>query len=151
MKCPDCGKNNTMVVETRMNDEKTIIKRRRKCEDCESKFNTLEKLDSVELMVRKRDKTKEPFNKEKIVKGMKLALKKRPFDGSLVEDLANRVEDGVLERGGRVVNTKEIGEIVMEVLKGVDKVAYLRFASVCHDFDDVDSFEKELETLKIKN
>ncbi len=148
MKCPDCGKNNTMVVETRLNDEKTIIKRRRKCEDCESKFNTLEKLDSVGLMVRKRDKTKEPFDKEKIVRGMEMALKKRPFDSSLVEDLALRVEDGILKKGGRVINTKDIGDIVMSVLKNVDKVAYLRFASVYQDFEDVDSFERELETLK---
>lgn len=150
MRCPDCGKTNTMVIETRMNDERTVIKRRRKCVDCLTRFNTLEKLDSVGLMVKKKSKHKEPYDSEKVLRGIKLALKKRPFDEQTAVKLAAQVEDEILKKGMRVVETKEIGVFVKKLLKRLDKVAYLRFASVYNDFEDVESFEKELKYLKNK-
>lgn len=148
MKCPECARNNSMVVETRLNDTKTVIKRRRKCLDCQAKFNTLEKLDSCGLMVKKRNNSKEPFNKEKILRGVKLALIKRPFDEQIADDLVADVEEEILKKGVRLIETREIGEIVMDFLKKLDEVAYLRFVSVYNDFENVESFEKELKILK---
>ena len=148
MKCPECNFADTMVLETRMTNDGAVIKRRRECEKCQSRFNTLEKLDSVELMVKKRDNSREPFDKNKIQNGVALACEKRPIKESQIIGLVNRVEEKILDLGSRTISSKEIGEYVMECLKSLDEVAYLRFASVYRSFDNASQFEREIVNLK---
>lgn len=148
MKCPSCGFEDSAVLETRTMLAGAVIKRRRVCEKCADRFNTLEKLDSVELMVRKKDRTKEPFDKSKIIRGMILALEKRPYQKNRLENIVDQIEDELLNRGVRVIDSTEIGDIAMRHLKDLDKVGYLRFASVYYSFDSVNSFARELENLR---
>lgn len=148
MKCPTCGFINSAVLETRTMLAGAVIKRRRECEKCANRFSTLEKLDSVELMVRKKDRTKEPFNKTKIINGMVLALEKRPYQKEKLEDIVDQMQDELLSRGVRIIDSTEIGDMTMKYLKELDKVGYLRFASVYYSFDSVNSFVRELENLR---
>ncbi len=148
MKCPSCGFEDSSVLETRTVLNGAVIKRRRECEKCANRFNTLEKLDSVELMVRKKSGTKEPFDKKKIVRGLILAMEKRPYMQDHLDDIAEKIEKELLEKGMRVVESAEIGDIAMKHLKQMDKVGYLRFASVYYSFDSVGSFVRELENLR---
>lgn len=129
-------------------NEGATIKRRRKCLKCKGRFNTLEKLDGLEVMVKKRNATKEPFDRSKIRKGLDLACEKRSIKESVIEGLVNKIEEEVMSQGLMVVESKRIGELVMNYLKELDQVAYLRFASVCNDFDDISHFEQELKSLK---
>ncbi|HPN67114.1 MAG TPA: transcriptional regulator NrdR [bacterium] len=148
MKCPECGKLNSAVLETRVILEGAAIKRRRLCESCQTRFTTLERMDASSLMVKKRNKTKEPYTKEKIERGVRLALSKRPFSDEQILQIINNVENVIIEKGLRVIESKEIGKIVMKFLMQIDKVAYLRFASVCNSFDDLNEFENELKVIK---
>jgi transcriptional repressor NrdR len=148
MKCPICQFEDTAVLETRLLNEGATIKRRRKCLKCKGRFNTLEKLDGLEVMVKKRNTIKEPFDRSKIKKGLEVACEKRSIKESVIEGLVSKIEEDVMSLGVRVVESKKIGELVMGYLKELDQVAYLRFASVCNDFDDISYFEQELKSLK---
>lgn len=148
MKCPSCGFVDSAVLETRTLFEGAVIKRRRECEKCANRFSTMEKLDTAELTVRKKDRTKEPFDKNKIVRGMILAMEKRPVEKEKLQDIADQIEQELLSRGVRVIESTEIGDIAMRHLKKLDKVGYLRFASVYYSFDNVNSFVRELENLR---
>jgi transcriptional repressor NrdR len=148
MKCPDCGKLESAVLETRLILDGAAIKRRRLCESCKAKFTTLERMDTMSLMVKKRNKAKEPFSKEKIERGVRLAFNKRPFNNEQILEIVNNVEEEIIAKGTRVIDTKEVGKIVMKFIKNVDKVAYIRFASVCNYFDDLKNFENELKVME---
>lgn len=148
MKCPVCQFIDTSVLETRLSKDGAVIKRRRQCLKCKRRFTTLEKLNSLEVMVKKRNNTKEPFDRTKIKKGMELACEKRPIKESIIDALVSKIEEEVMAMGLRVVDSKTIGQLVMNNLKEIDQVAYLRFASVCNDFDDLSRFEQELKSLK---
>lgn len=148
MQCPDCHFQESAVLDTRLCCDGAMIKRRRKCLECGARFGTLEKLDNTELMVKKRNNTKQPFDIDKIRKGVVLACEKRSIETREIDDLVKEVEDLILSKGLRVVESKEIGDMVMNILRNIDKVAYLRYVSVCRSFDNVESFEEELKNLK---
>ncbi len=152
MKCPFCGKDDTKVIDTRAMDDNTVIRRRRFCEGCNERFTTYEKIDSIPLTVVKSDNTRETFDRNKLIKGILISCSKRPVAREQIEDLANDIENSILNSAKKEVASKEIGEMVMEKLKDIDEVAYVRFASVYRQFTDVDSFMNELgRLLKDKN
>ena len=152
MKCPFCGKDDTKVIDTRAMDDNTVIRRRRFCEGCNERFTTYEKIDSIPLTVVKSDNTRETFDRNKLIKGILISCSKRPVAREQIEDLANDIENSILNSAKKEVASKEIGEMVMERLKDIDEVAYVRFASVYRQFTDVDSFMSELgRLLKDKN
>jgi transcriptional repressor NrdR len=148
MKCPECQTNEIAVMETRSYEEGAAVRRRRKCLKCGFKFNTLEKVELVDLKVQKRDGSVEQFDREKIKRGIVLACKKRPVSFEVIEKISEEIEEYLVNLGKRIVDSKEIGEQVMIFLKDIDKVAYMRFASVCRYFDGIDHFQEELENLK---
>lgn len=152
MKCPFCGKDDTKVIDTRAMEDNTVIRRRRFCEGCNERFTTYEKIDSIPLTVVKSDNTRETFDRNKLIKGILISCSKRPVAREQIENLANDIENSILNSAKKEVASKEIGEMVMERLKDIDEVAYVRFASVYRQFTDVDSFMNELgRLLKDKN
>ncbi len=138
MKCPYCGFEDTRVIDSRPNDEK--IKRRRECVRCSGRFTTFEEIESPLLMVEKRSGGFEPFDKSKLIKGIFTAIKKRPVTNVMVEEIADHVENSCADKLRTVISSREIGEIVLERLREIDPVAYIRFASVYKDFNDIESF-----------
>ena len=145
MKCPFCGGNNTEVLESRGVEEAEAIRRRRECKDCHKRFTTFEKVRGTALWVIKKDGRREPFDREKVKRGILRAIEKRPVSLDLVEDVVNEVEREMLRRGSEEIPTKAIGKSVLGRLKKVDKVAWLRFASVYLEFEDLSDFEKAIE------
>ncbi len=146
MKCPDCDFLEDRVVETRESREGVYIRRRRECLKCGKRFTTYEKIEEVPLMVVKKDGRREVFDLDKIRKGLYRALEKRPVAVKQIEQIANQVEEFV-ERSEREISTKQLGDLIMEKLKTIDKVAYIRFASVYFDFKNVEDFLAELRAL----
>lgn len=144
MKCIYCQFDETRVVDSRESGNET--RRRRECEKCENRFTTYERADLV-LMVIKKDGRREPFSRDKILKGLNLACEKRPITQEQIEATIDEIEI-MLRSKGRDVKSVQIGELVMKKLKKLDHIAYLRFASVYRSFADVTSFEKELKLLK---
>ena len=147
MKCPFCGKDDTKVIDTRAMDDNTVIRRRRFCEGCNERFTTYEKIDSIPLTVVKSDNTRETFDRNKLIKGILISCSKRPVAREQIEDLANDIENSILNSAKKEVASKEIGEMVMERLKDTDEVAYVRFASVYREFKDVNTFIDEIGKL----
>lgn len=141
--CPFCG-SETKVLDKRTTE---ITRRRRECLKCEKRFTTYERPE-INIMVVKKDSRREPYSREKIVAGMQKACEKRPVSREQVEDAASRIENEI--RRYDEISTKKIGELVMKALLKMDKVAYVRFASVYRSFDDITSFEKEVKMLKIR-
>ncbi|MFA4931263.1 MAG: transcriptional regulator NrdR [Patescibacteria group bacterium] len=150
MNCPKCGFTDSSVLETRAQRGGAVVLRRRRCRRCQSRFKTLEKLDVSCLLVRKKDLSKEIFDLNKLRQGIVLACRKRPVDQSRINHLVEEIEAKILMTGTDTVSSQLIGEVAMESLKKLDKVAYLRYASVCCGFDDVDNFEQEVKKLKNK-
>lgn len=152
MKCPFCGKDDTKVIDTRNMDENTAIRRRRACEGCGARFTTYERVDTVQLQVIKSDNTREAFDRNKILKGVMMSCNKRPVSAEDMEKIATEIENIAVNSLKREISTKEIGQLVMEKLKDLDQVAYVRFASVYRQFQDIDSFMRELgNMLKERN
>lgn len=145
MLCPACGASDNRVVDSRPADDGRAIRRRRQCENCEGRFTTYERIEP-QLMVRKRNGRLEPFSTAKLTSGVSAALADRPVSGSQVEALVAEVEDS-LRSDGSQISSEEIGHEVLERLKGLDEVAYLRFASVYKEFKGAADFEKELAEL----
>ena len=143
MRCPWCGGSDTKVVDSRPAEEGAAIRRRRACDACGRRFTTFERAYGVGLRVIKRDGAKEPYEREKVAAGIRKAIKNRPVTEEQVEDLTRRVEDR-LRRKGPEVTTQEVGVEVLAELRRLDEVAYLRFASVYKDFQEVTDFEREL-------
>jgi len=147
MKCPFCGFENDKVVDSRESKEGESIRRRRECLKCEKRFTTYERIDEIPYMVVKKDGRREKFERQKVLAGVLRACEKRPISMGRMEQIVNEVEQYVVDSPERERTTSEIGERIMERLKLIDKVAYIRFASVYRDFKDVDEFRSELEQL----
>ncbi|MCJ7429222.1 MAG: transcriptional regulator NrdR [Candidatus Nanohaloarchaeota archaeon QJJ-5] len=147
MQCPYCDEPGTSVVDTRETSDNEV-RRRRECSACGERFTTYERHESPSLTVVKRDGEEEPFDRDKLRTGIERACNKRPLAEDDIEDLVDTIESRIRAKDLKSVTAEEIGEIAMSTLKETDEVAYLRFASVYRDFDDVDSFEEELEELK---
>ncbi|MBV9271636.1 MAG: transcriptional repressor NrdR [Candidatus Eremiobacteraeota bacterium] len=150
MICPTCRKSETRVVDSR--DDENVVRRRRECLDprCKHRFTTYERMEAPRLFVVKKDGRREQFSREKILGGLYKALEKRPVSQSQIEGVAADLERSLFARGESEVPSTLIGEKLMEALRTLDKVAYIRFASVYRQFRDVESFQEELATLLSK-
>ena len=147
MKCPFCGFENDKVVDSRESKEADSIRRRRECLKCEKRFTTYERIDEIPYMVVKKDGRREKFERQKVLAGLLRACEKRPISMGKMEQIVNEVEQYVIDSPERERTTSELGEQIMNSLKQIDKVAYIRFASVYRDFKDVGEFHSELESL----
>lgn len=147
MKCPFCGEDNTRVIDSRPADDNNSIRRRRECDDCGKRFTTYEKVETIPLIVIKKDKNREPYDRGKIESGVIKSCHKRPISVEEIEECINRIETAVFNLEGKEVESTRIGEIVMDELKALDQVAYVRFASVYREFKDVNTFMDELKKL----
>ena len=149
MRCPFCGFEDSKVIDSRPTDEGVAIRRRRECIECGQRFTTYEKVESLPIIVIKKDKTRELFNREKLLAGLTRACEKRPVEASTLDHLVDKIENDLQNTLKREISTKEIGEKVMEGLKDIDEVAYVRFASVYRQFKDVNTFIAEVNKLLI--
>jgi transcriptional repressor NrdR len=147
MKCPFCNHANDKVVDSRESKEAESIRRRRECLKCGKRFTTYERIDEIPYMVVKKDGRRERFDRQKILSGLLRACEKRPVSSSQLEKVVDATEQYVMDAQERERSTREIGELIMDHLKGLDTVAYIRFASVYRDFKDVREFKEELEDL----
>ena len=147
MKCPFCSHLHDKVVDSRESKEGDAIRRRRECLGCERRFTTYERIDEVPYMVVKKDGRREKFDREKVLKGLLKACEKRPVSMAKLSDLVNRVESKVSDSPDREISANDIGEFLMDNLRDLDKIAYVRFASVYRDFQDEQAFFNELKTL----
>ena len=147
MKCPYCYVPESKVIDSRPADNGMSIKRRRECPSCGRKFNTYEKVEDIPLRVIKKDGSRQSFEKSKILNGVTRACEKRPVTSEEIEKLVNGIEAQVYNKSNKEITTLEIGEMVMEGLKTLDDVAYVRFASVYRQFKDVNTFIDELQKL----
>jgi transcriptional repressor NrdR len=147
MKCPFCHDLDNRVIDSRLAKDGDAIRRRRECLRCKRRFTTYERIEEMLPMVVKKDGRRELFDRQKIIAGLKKACEKRPVSISAIEQTADRIEQGVQERGEKEVLSSVIGEAVMRELHKLDKVAYVRFASVYRSFKDVGEFMRELEEL----
>jgi transcriptional repressor NrdR len=147
MKCPYCGFGQDRVVDSRESKEADSIRRRRECERCKRRFTTYERVDEIPYMVVKKDGRRERFDRQKVLNGLLRASEKRPISSSQLESVVDAAESFLVDAAERERTTAEIGELIMEHLKKLDTVAYIRFASVYRDFKDVNEFKEELEGL----
>ncbi|MCM8541711.1 MAG: transcriptional regulator NrdR [Lentisphaeraceae bacterium] len=147
MLCPDCGCTEDKVLETRVSKNKDIIRRRRECTGCNLRFNTQEELIRTDFVVIKSDGRREDLNLQKIRNGLEVACRKRPVTSSQLDKAMQNIKHGLEKNFDREVPSKEIGELVMENLKAIDEVAYVRFASVYRNFKDAAEFIKEIKDL----
>lgn len=148
MKCPFCGKDETQVVETRVAEDGDFIRRRRQCMACERRFTTYERPDITMPAVVKKDGRRIDFDGGKLEASMKLALRKRPVSTEQIDSAVRRIEEKLLSLGVREIPSARIGELVMRELKKLDKVAYVRFASVYRSFEDVDEFKTLVDEVR---
>ena len=146
MKCPFCGNDNTKVIDSRPTDDSSI-RRRRQCESCGKRFTTYEKVETMPLIVIKKDNNREPYDKEKIVAGIVRSCHKRPVSISSINAMVDEIETKIFNIGEKEIPTTTIGAIVMEELKKLDEVAYVRFASVYREFKDVNTFMDEIKKI----
>jgi transcriptional repressor NrdR len=146
MRCPFCGANNARVIDTR--EVSDGIRRRRECLNCHQRFTTYERIATVNLLVVKRDLSRQSFDRDKLLKGMQAACSKRPVSADALEDAAREIEAELYAMGRSEVDSLTIGELVMERLRRIDDVAYVRYASVYRRFTDVDSMAEEIDALR---
>ena len=147
MKCPYCGHLGDKVVDSRESREGEVIRRRRECLECGRRFTSYERIDEIPYMVVKKDGSREPFQRQKLIGGLLKACEKRPVSVSALEAVADRIETTLQDRPEREMSTQEIGQAVMDELRRLDKVAYVRFASVYRHFRDIGEFMTELKDL----
>uniref|UniRef100_S0DDV6 Putative transcriptional regulator NrdR n=1 Tax=termite gut metagenome TaxID=433724 RepID=S0DDV6_9ZZZZ len=150
MKCPYCGAIDSKVIDSRPADDSARIRRRRECLSCAKRFTTYEIVETVPLMVIKKDKSREAFDREKLLSGLMRASYKRPVSYQMLETIVDNIEQKLLSSYEREVTSIAIGELAMEELRRVDEVAYVRFASVYRQFSDINTFMDELKTLLSK-
>jgi len=148
MRCPFCSADETRVIDSRLSDDGGSVRRRRECEVCGERFTTFERAELKLPQVVKSDNRRELFSEEKLLGGMTRALEKRPVDAAAVEKAVGRIRHKLLSSGDREINSRAIGELVMEELKELDPVAYVRFASVYRSFQDVEAFREEIQRLQ---
>lgn len=147
MKCSNCQNKSTRVLDSRPIEEGRAIRRRRECDQCGFRFTTFERIESLPLIVIKKDGTRQEYSREKLIRGLIKACEKRPVSLEQLEDIAIQVEKQIRKTGLAEVNSKDIGELVMNLLVEIDDVAYVRFASVYRQFKDISVFLEELEEL----
>jgi transcriptional repressor NrdR len=147
MRCPYCGFLESKVIDSRESKKGISIRRRRECLSCKRRFTTYEKIEEIPYMVVKKDGTRQPFDAQKLLKGMMKSCEKRPIQISQLEEIVEEIESILQERPDKEIGVAEIGQLVMDRLKDLDKVAYVRFASVYCEFGDVAEFRRELEDL----
>lgn len=149
MKCPFCGASDTTVADTRINEDGDIVRRRRRCLSCDKRFSTYERAEIRLPQVVKKNGSRVDFDREKLAASLWLALRKRPVTVEAVEAVIMRIEEKLLTQGEREVPSEKIGEMVMHELKKIDKVAYVRFASVYRSFEDVDEFSDLVKEVSL--
>ena len=147
MKCPFCGADETAVADTRLNEEGDIVRRRRKCTACDKRFTTYERAEIRLPQVVKKNGSRTEFNREKLRASLELALRKRPVPTESVDGAVAEIEEKLLSAGEREVTSQQLGELVMRELKRLDKVAYIRFASVYRNFEDVSAFSRAVREV----
>lgn len=147
MRCPYCNHIDSKVIDSRPVDEGASIRRRRECTQCHNRFTTYEKVEAVPLMVVKKDKSTQVFDRNKIISGLLRSCEKRPVSRSDMEELVDDIESELNNRMIQEISSKDLGEMVLTRLRDLDEVAYVRFASVYRRFEDVESFMRELEAL----
>ena len=148
MKCPFCSHLETQVVETRVSEDGVFIRRRRQCESCGARFTTFERVQLRELTVVKSSGSREPFDREKLLRSMRIALRKRPVDADRIDRVVNSIVRQLESSGETEIPATQIGGMVMDSLKALDKVAYIRYASVYKDFREATDFNQFVETLR---
>ena len=151
MKCPYCGCDEDKVLDTRSIDEGVTIRRRRECVNCQNRFTTYETIEQAPIMVVKKDKSRQVFSREKILNGLYKACEKRPVPIEEIDGIAKRVEEHIRSTLNNEVDSQVIGELVIDELKKVDEVAFVRFASVYRQFKDINTFMSELSNLLSEN
>ena len=147
MKCPYCGFQESKVIDSRHSEDSTSIRRRRECLSCQKRFTTYETVESLPIVVIKKDGSRQSFDRNKLINGMVRACEKRPVPLEKLESIADEIEQELQGKLDREISTVEIGEMVMKRLKEVDEVAYVRFASVYRSFKDINTFMEELSKL----
>lgn len=147
MKCPFCGEENTKVIDSRPADDNSSIRRRRQCEKCDKRFTTYEKLETIPLVVIKKDMTREPYDRSKIERGLFRSCTKLPISVDQINQVVDSVETEIFNLEKKEVPSQYIGEVVMERLKDLDPVAYVRFASIYREFKDVNTFMDEIKKI----
>ena len=150
MKCPFCGHDNTRVIDSRPSDENNSIRRRRVCDECGKRFTTYEKIETIPLIVIKKDNNREPYDRSKIEAGVLRACHKRPVSANDITKLVDEVETELFAREEKEISSTVIGEMVMDKLKDLEAVAYVRFASVYREFKDINTFMDELKKVMEK-
>lgn len=147
MKCPYCGIDNSRVIDSRPADDNNSIRRRRQCDECGKRFTTYEKVETIPLSVIKKDKTREPYDRSKIEAGIMRSCHKRPVSVEQIEQTVDAIETEIYNLEQKEVESSQIGEIVMDKLKDLEEVAYVRFASVYREFKDVGTFMEEIKKM----
>lgn len=147
MKCPFCSHDSSRVIDSRPADDNTSIRRRRECEHCGKRFTTYEKVETIPLVVIKKDKNREPYDRNKIKAGIVRSCHKRQISMEQIENVLDSIENTIFNMEEREIESTKIGDIVLEKLKDLDEVAYVRFASIYREFKDATTFRDELEEL----
>ncbi len=147
MKCPVCQCLESKVLDSRPADEGSTIRRRRECMECKKRFTTYERIETIPMMVVKKDNSRQPFDRAKLVGGIRRACEKRPVPADVIEKAVDEIESALNATLNSEISTERIGELVMEKLKSIDQVAYVRFASVYRQFKDIDTFMEEVKML----
>lgn len=147
MKCPFCGHENTRVIDSRPAEDNSSIRRRRVCDECDKRFTTYEKVETIPLIVIKKDNNRETYDRSKIEAGVLRACHKRPISANQINRLVDEVETEVFNREEKEIPSQVIGELVMNKLKDLEAVAYVRFASVYREFKDINTFMEELKSV----
>ena len=147
MKCPFCGDDNTRVIDSRQADDNEAIRRRRQCDECGKRFTTYEKVETIPLIVIKKDKNRETYDRSKIESGVVRSCHKRPVSVDQIEACVDEIENKIFNLGVREIESEKIGESLFDQIRDLEQVAYVRFASVYRQFKDADTFMRELQKL----
>jgi transcriptional repressor NrdR len=147
MRCPQCGDRDTRVVDSRDLDDAATIRRRRECTACATRFTTYERIEAARLVVVKRDSTRQEFDRERLVTGLRKALTRRPVPADAAEVAADRIEAELRAEGMTEVPSSRVGALAMEALRGLDQIGYIRFASVYQSFEDLEDLKREVDSL----
>ncbi len=147
MRCPHCSNDDQRVIDSRDAKDGLEVRRRRECMKCKRRFTTYERVEELMPVIVKKDNRREPFNRDKILQGLRTATSKRPVSASRVEKIVDKIEQTLLERGEKEMPSAFVGELIMRELHDLDQVAYVRFASVYRQFRDIEEFMKEISTL----
>ena len=149
MKCPYCNHPDTRVIDSRPAEDGSAIRRRRSCDECGKRFTTYEKVETIPLIIIKKDNNREQYNRSKIVRGIIRACYKRPVSAEAIQKTVERIENEIFNLEAKEVSSTDVGEIVMDELKELDEVAYVRFASVYREFKDVNTFMDEIKKMML--